>query len=136
MRARGPFPLPARFHSLGWGVFFGIPCPCPRSGPRPTHTPDGSPLKIRGNKQGPSRECVRVGPRQGQGRDYPKQTTPAPCKGGVCGVKTCPSPPRDKHYALAGHHNNPIRHHTISRGYPPHLHGSRKPTCTNPRVPL
>jgi len=55
-RAPGPFPRPAPLNGLGRGVFFGIPCPCPRSGPRPTHTRDGSPLKMGGNKRGPSRE--------------------------------------------------------------------------------
>jgi len=52
-RTPGPFPRPAPLNGLGRGVFFGIPCPCPRSGPRPTHTPDGSRLKIGGNKRGP-----------------------------------------------------------------------------------
>ena len=51
--APGPFPSPAPLNGLGRGVFFGIPCPCSRSGPRPTHTPDGSPLKMSGNKRGP-----------------------------------------------------------------------------------
>ena len=54
----GPSPCarPAPLNGLGRGVFFGIPCPCPRSGPRPTHTPDRSPLKMGRNKRGPSRE--------------------------------------------------------------------------------
>jgi len=51
--APGPFPSPAPLNGLGRGVFFGIPCPCPRSSPRPTHTPDGSPLKMGGKKRGP-----------------------------------------------------------------------------------
>ena len=55
-RAPGPFPRPAPLKGLGRGVFFGIPCPCRPSGPRPTKTPDGSPLKMGGNKRGPSRE--------------------------------------------------------------------------------
>jgi len=55
-RAPGPFPRPAPLKGLGRGVFFGIPCPCARSGPRPTHTPDGSPLKMCGNKRGTYRE--------------------------------------------------------------------------------
>jgi len=29
-RARGPFPRPAPLNGLGQGVFFSIPCPCPR----------------------------------------------------------------------------------------------------------
>jgi len=29
-RAPGPFPRPAPLNGLGRGVFFGIPCPCPR----------------------------------------------------------------------------------------------------------
>ena len=33
-RALGPFPRSAPLNGLGRGVFFGIPCPCPRSGPR------------------------------------------------------------------------------------------------------
>ena len=52
----GPFPRHAPLNSMGRGVIFGIPCPCPASCPRPTHTPHGSPLKIGGNKWGPSRE--------------------------------------------------------------------------------
>jgi len=83
-RAPGPFPRPPPLNSLGRGVFFGIRCPCPRSSPRPTHTPDGCPLKIRGNKRGP-------GP--GWGVDYAKIPSPAPCKGGVWRVKNPPAPP-------------------------------------------
>ena len=52
-QAPGPFPGPALLNGLGRGVFFGIPCPSRRAGPRPTHIPDGSPLKIGGNKRGP-----------------------------------------------------------------------------------
>ena len=56
MRAPGPFPRPTPLNGLGRGVFFGIPCPCPCSGPNPTHTTDGPPLKIGGNKRGPCRK--------------------------------------------------------------------------------
>jgi len=67
-RAPGPFPRPAPLNGLGRCVFFGIPCPCPRSGPRPTHTPDGSPLKIGGNKRGPVQGMSAGGPLTGAGR--------------------------------------------------------------------
>jgi len=53
MQAPAHFPRPAPLNRLGRVVFFGIPYPCPRSGPCPTHTRDGSLLKIGGNKQGP-----------------------------------------------------------------------------------
>jgi len=48
-----PFSRPVPLNGQGRGVFFGIPCPCPPSGPLPAHTPDGSRLKIGGNKPGP-----------------------------------------------------------------------------------
>jgi len=70
-RAPGPFPRPAPLNGLGRGVFFGIPCPCPRSGPRPTHTPDGSPLKMGGNKRGPVQGMSAGGPRAGAGWGLP-----------------------------------------------------------------
>ena len=63
-----PFPRPAPLNGLGRGVFFGSPCPCPRSGPRPTHTPDGSSLKIGGNKRGPVQGMSAGGPLTGAGR--------------------------------------------------------------------
>jgi len=98
-RAPGPFPRPAPLNGLGRGVFFGIPCPCPRSGPRPTHTPDGSPLKIGGNKRGPVQGMSAGGPLTGAGRGLPETyPTPAPCKGGVWRVKTRPAPHRNEHY--------------------------------------
>ena len=56
MGATGPFRRPESLNGLVRGVFFGIPCPCPRSRFRLTHTPDGSPLKIGRNKRGPCRE--------------------------------------------------------------------------------
>ena len=67
-RAPGPVPRPAPLDGLWRGVFFGIPCPCPRSGPRPTHTPDGSPLKMGGNKRGPVQGMSVGRPRAGAGR--------------------------------------------------------------------
>jgi len=67
-RAPGPFPRPAPLNGLGRGVFFGIAGPCPRSGPRPTHTPNGSPLKMGGNKRGPVQGMSAGGPRAGAGR--------------------------------------------------------------------
>ena len=63
-----PFPRPAPLNGLGRGVFFGIPYPCPRSGPCPTHTPDGSPLKIGGNKRGPVQGMSAGGPQKGAWR--------------------------------------------------------------------
>ena len=51
-RAPGTYPHPGPLSGLGPDVYFGIPSPCPRSGARPTHTPDGSLLKIGGNKWG------------------------------------------------------------------------------------
>jgi len=77
-RAPGPFPRPAPLNGLGRGVFFGIPCPCARSGPRPTHTPDGSPLKMCGNKQGPVQGMSAGGPRAGAGRGLPEKYPPGP----------------------------------------------------------
>ena len=56
--APGPFAWPALRNGLGPVVFFGIPCPSARSGPRLTHTPDGFLLKMCGNKWGcPGNEC-------------------------------------------------------------------------------
>ena len=69
--APGPFPRPAPLNGLGRSVFFGIPGPCPRSGPRPTHTPNGSPLKLGGNKRGPVQGMSEGGPRAGAGRGLP-----------------------------------------------------------------
>jgi len=77
-RAPGRFPRPAPLNGLGRGVFFGIPCPCPRSGPRPTHTPDGSPLKIGGNKRGPVQGMSAGGPRTGAGWGLPETYPPGP----------------------------------------------------------
>ena len=96
-QAPSPFPHPTPLNRLGRGVFFGIPRHCPHSGPCPTHTPDRSPFKIGGNKRGPSREWVRVGPGRGRGRVYQKHTHPAPCKGGVWRMKTRPALPRNEH---------------------------------------
>jgi len=76
--APSPFPRPAPLNGLGRGVFFGIPCPSRGSGPRPTHTLDGSPLKMGGNKRGPCREWVRLGPGRGRGGDYCRNTPPGP----------------------------------------------------------
>ena len=70
-RAPGPFLRPAPLNGLGRGVFFGIPCPCASSGPRPTHTPDGSPSKMCGNKRGPVQGMSAGGPRAGAGRGLP-----------------------------------------------------------------
>jgi len=77
-RAPGPCPRPAPLNGLGRGVFFGIPCPCPRSGLRPTHTPDGSPLIIAGNKQGPVQGTSAGGPQAGAGRGLPEKYPPRP----------------------------------------------------------
>ena len=77
-RAPGPFPRPAPLNGLGRAVFFGIPCPCPRSDPRPTHTPDGSPLKIGGNKRGPVQGMSAGGPLTGAGRRLPETYPPRP----------------------------------------------------------
>jgi len=60
--ASGHFPRRTPLNGLGRGVFIGIPCRCPRSGPSPTHTPDGSPLKIGGNKRGPVQGMSAEGP--------------------------------------------------------------------------
>jgi len=79
----GPFPRPAPLNGLGRGVFFGIPCPCPRSGPCPTHTPDRSLLKIGANKQGPVQRMRAGGPLMGAGRGLPETYPLALCKGGV-----------------------------------------------------
>jgi len=77
-RAPGPFPRPAPLNDLGRGVFFRIPCPCPRSGPRPTHTPVGSPLKIGANKPGPVQGMSAGGPLTGAGRGLPETYPPRP----------------------------------------------------------
>jgi len=50
MRALAPFYRCAPLTGLGRGHFIGIPCRCPRSGPRPTHTPGRSLLEIGRNK--------------------------------------------------------------------------------------
>jgi len=70
-RAPGSFPRLAPLNGLGRGFFFGIPCPGPGLGPRPTHTPDWSPLKMGGNKRGPVLGMSVGGPRAGAGRGLP-----------------------------------------------------------------
>jgi len=77
-RAPGPFPRPAPLNGLGRGVFFRIPCPCPRSGPRPTHTPDGFPLEMGGNKRGPVQGMSAGGPGTGADRGLPETYPPGP----------------------------------------------------------
>ena len=77
-RAAGLFPRPAPLNCLGRGVFFGIPSPCPRSGPCPTHTPDGSPLQIRGNKRGLVQGMSPGGPWMGAGRGLPEKYPSGP----------------------------------------------------------
>jgi len=74
----GPWPFcpPRPTQRPGAGVFFGIPCPSPGSGPCPTHTPDGSPLKIGGNKRGPVQGMTAGGPRTGAGRGLPEKYPP------------------------------------------------------------
>jgi len=96
-RTQAPGPFPPSLNSLGRGVFFGIPCPCPRSGPSTTHPPDGSPLKIGVNKWGSSREWVGVGPWQVLGGNYRKQTPPALYKSRGSGVQTHSAPPGNEH---------------------------------------
>ena len=70
-QARDPFPRPAPLSGLGGCVFFGIPCPSSGSGPRPTHTPDGSPLKMSGNKRGRVQGMSAGRPWAGAGRGLP-----------------------------------------------------------------
>jgi len=77
-RAPGPVPRPAPLKGLARGVFFGIPCLCPRSGPHPTHTPDASPLKMGGNKRGPVQGMSAGGPRAGAGWRLPYKYPPGP----------------------------------------------------------
>jgi len=96
-RAPGPFPYPAPLNGLGQAVFFGIPCPCPGSGPRLTNTPDGPPLTMCGNKGAPSREWGGVGPGGGGAGSTRKIQPPAPRKVGALRVKTRPAPPRNEH---------------------------------------
>jgi len=69
--ATGLFPRPAPRNGLGRGVFFGILCPGPHSGPRPTHSPDRSPLKMGGNKRGPVQAMTAGGPQAGAVRELP-----------------------------------------------------------------
>jgi len=77
-RAPGLFLRPTPLNSLGRGVFFGILCPCTRSGPRPTHTLDGFPLKMCGNKRGPVPGMSAGGPQAGAGRGLPQKYPPLP----------------------------------------------------------
>jgi len=67
-RGPRPFSPPRPTQRLGAGCLFRHSLPCPRSGPRPTHTPDGSPLKIGGNKRGPVQGMSAGGPLTGAGR--------------------------------------------------------------------
>ena len=71
-----PFSGPTPLNGLGRGVFFGFPCPSPRSGPRPTHAPDGYPLKIGGNKRGPVQGMSLGGPETGARRGLPEKYPP------------------------------------------------------------
>ena len=71
-----PFSRPTPLKGLGRAASFGITCPCPRLGPRPTHNPDGSPLKIDRNKWGPVQGMSWGGPLTGAGRKLPKQYPP------------------------------------------------------------
>jgi len=102
MRAPGLFPRRAPLRGLGRGVVFGIPCPCSGSGPRPTHTPDGSLLKIGGNKRCPVQGMNDGGPQTEAGRGLPENTPSVPCKGGVWRVKTPPPPPPKHQVFLYG----------------------------------
>ena len=97
--APGPFPSPAPLSGHGWGAFFSIPCRFPRSGPCPTHTPDGSPLKIGGTKRGPVQGMSAGGPLMGSVCGLCENIpAPPPCECWVWRVKTRPAPPRNKHW--------------------------------------
>jgi len=67
-----PFHPLAQLCGLGRSVFFPIPCPCPRSVPCRTHTPDRSTLKIGGNKQGAVHAMNAGGPSMAAGLELPK----------------------------------------------------------------
>jgi len=77
----GPLPRPAPLNSLGWGVFFDIPCPCPHSGPHPTHTADRFRLKIGRNKGAPVQGMSAGGPWNGAGRPLPETYPPGAVHG-------------------------------------------------------
>ena len=47
-----------------------------RSGPRPTHTPDGPLLQIGGDQRGPAQGMSVGGPRTGAGRWLPERYPP------------------------------------------------------------
>jgi len=91
-RAPGPFPNPAPLNGLGWGVFFGIPCPSSPSGPCPTYTPDGSPSKIGGNKRGPVQGMSPGGPRTGAGSGSPEKYPAGPVLGRGLACENPPGP--------------------------------------------
>jgi len=73
-----PLSLPRPTQLPGAGYFFGIPCPCPRSGPPSSHTPDRFPLKISGNKRCPVQGMSGGGPWTGAGWGLPETYPPSP----------------------------------------------------------
>jgi len=75
--APGLFPCPAPLNGPGWGVFFGIPGPCPGSGSRPTHTPAWFLFKIYGNKRGPF-QAMSTGTHDGGGARITRNIVPWP----------------------------------------------------------
>ena len=79
MQAPSSFPYPAPLPYTGQGVFFGILCPWPHLGPRPTHIPEWYPLKIVGNTPRPFEGICDYGPPAGAGWRLPTKYPYWPC---------------------------------------------------------
>jgi len=73
-----PFSPPCPAQRPGAGCLFRHSLPLSPLRPPPTHTPDGSPLKMGGNKQGPVQGMSAGGPRAGAARGLPEKYPPRP----------------------------------------------------------
>jgi len=77
-----------------------------------THTLDGSPLKIGGNKRGPIPGMSAGRPRTEAGRGLPEKYPPGPVTNTTSGSK-----PPPQHESQDGHSSrSPIPEHRIQRG--------------------
>jgi len=83
---------PTLLNGLGRVVFVVIPCLCPCSGPRPTHTPDGYRLEMGGTKLGPGQAMSVGGPGTGAVLGLPENTPPSSVSGWGLAPENPPGP--------------------------------------------
>jgi len=97
----GPWPFSplSPLNRPGQGVFsHSLTQSQPRPPAGPVHPPDGSPLKIGGDKGGPVQGISWGGPQMGAGAGITRKISPTGwCQGGAWRVKPCPAPPRNEH---------------------------------------